>query len=545
MKLTIMHLHRELVTEEFKLEKGRSRILYMETRLSQLAGYGLVAQLVMPGGEVVDRVSTAFDMVNHFSEAPRYGFLCDFGPSELGNERDVDFLLKMHMNLVQFYDWMYRHDQLVPRESTYTDPLGRTLSLEVVKEKIRCVQKHGMQAIGYGAIYASLKDFFEEHPDWGLYQNDGTVYSLAEIFHIMDISPTSPWVSHITREFRAVIKLGFDGLHLDQYGFPKKALTQQGEVVDLARCFTPFISKVREAVSQENEDTALIFNNVSNFPTYATATAEQDVIYIEVWSPVVSYRDLKVLIDQARHHASQNDTPKQVILAAYLAAFQQESEFSQREAEIGALLTMAVIFANGAYHLLFGENRRVLTEGYYPNNGQMSDAFAQEARDYYDFIVRYRELLFSTDLVDLSLTHTGGYNTEIGRDNEFEFAVDGVDVVFSPHGDAGTVWTLVKENTGHVVVNFINLLGIDDARWNSGKKGAPKPVDKLRVQALVPEGVSGVYYASPHLDQGQPQELPTKMITSTNGHMLEVEVPRLDIWGMLYFEKKGPVPHAI
>ncbi|MCK9524600.1 MAG: glycoside hydrolase family 66 protein [Limnochordia bacterium] len=535
VEVVLTHLHLELAKETFPLEEGRYHTLHLATSFEKSAGYGLVAKLSTFQGEILDHMSTAFDVAHHFGEAPRYGFLCDFGPEQLGDVEDIEFLNKMHINLVQFYDWMYRHDKLVSEEPIYTDPLGRTMSQAVIQEKIKKAHEHGMQTIGYGAIYASLGDFFEEHRDWGLYQNDGTVYSLAEIFHIMDISPGSPWNSHIIEEFRKVIRFGFDGIHLDQYGFPKKALNSKGEVVDLACCFTPFISEVREAVAQERDDVALIFNNVSNFPTYATANAKQDVIYIEVWSPITEYRDLKLLIDQARHHGSHNETPKQVILAAYLAAFQAKSEFSQREAEVGALLTMAVIFASGAYHLLFGENKRVLTEGYYPNNGGMSDVFVQEVRGYYDFIVRYRELLFSADLVDLSLTHTGGYSKEIGRDNEFEFAADGV--VFSPHGDLDTVWTIVKENSDHVVINLINLLGVEDGCWNAGKKATPQPVEKIRVRALIPEGVAGVHYASPSCNHGQLQELEAKRVKSTNGHMFEVELPRLDLWGMVYFVK--------
>lgn len=530
VQLTLTHLHQEVATETLLLEDSQTHTLCLNTTLSGSTGYGLEAKLFTASGDMADSGWTAFDITSHWSEAPRYGFLCHFGPEELGDRSDVEFLQKMHINLVQFYDWMYRHDHLVTEQTTYTDPLGRKLSRQVVEEKIEAVNQHGMQAIAYGAIYASLGDFFQEHRDWALYQNDGTAYTLAGIFHIMDISPGSPWNSHIIDEFLKVIKLGFNGLHLDQYGFPKKGFTSQGELIDMASCFAPFIDTVRDAVSLVNTNTGLIFNNVSNYPTYATASAKQDVIYIEVWTPITDYRDLKVLIDNARQHGGE----KQVILAAYLSAFQNNSEYSQREAEIGALVTMAVIFANGAYHLLFGENQRVLTEGYYPNNGAMSDSFIQEARDYYDFIVCYRELLFSADLLDLSFTHTGGYNSEIGRDNEFEFVKAGVR--FAPHGDVNTIWTLVKENEQYVVINLINLLGIEDARWNSGKEKAPTPVEEIKVRALIPEGVSEVYYASP--DNKQAQLLPAREVASTNGHMVEVEIPRLDIWGLLYFVKR-------
>lgn len=54
---------------------------------------------------------------------------------------------------------MYRHDDLVPPEDTFTDLMGRELSLQVVKEKIALCHSYGMKAMAYGAIYAASKDF--------------------------------------------------------------------------------------------------------------------------------------------------------------------------------------------------------------------------------------------------------------------------------------------------------------------------------------------------------------------------------------------------
>lgn len=529
-RVIVSHLHQPVYSQIFELGSENKTVLTLDTTLTQSTGFGVEVELLDAQNQVIDSKQTAFDLAEHWKEAPRYGFLCEFGSDQLGKMENVEFLQKLHLNVVQFYDWMYRHDKLVPENETFTDPLGRTMSLDVIREKIQALHDRGMKAIAYGAIYAALEDFLAEHPDWGLYQNDGQPYSLADIFYIMDISPGSAWNEHIINEYKQVIELGFDGIHLDQYGFPKKALSKEGTVVDLSHCFTPFINQVKGELREVNPDVGLIFNNVTDFPTYATGSAEQEAVYIEVWSPINDYRDLKTLIDKAKFHAGE----KQVILAAYLPSFGAGSIYSQNEAEKGALITMAAIFANGAYHLLIGEDRKVLTEGYYPNYGKMSPEFTRRVRSYYDFIVRYRELLFSSELLDLTFTHCGGYNTEIGRDNEFEFEKEGG--TFAPHGKLDTVWTIVKENQDYVVVNLVNLLDIGNDLWNAGKQQGTT-LEQITVKGLVVEGVSQVYYASPDINDGKCIELPMRSYKSTNGYMVEVEVPKLDVWGMLYFVK--------
>ena len=43
----------------------------------------------------------------------RYGFLSDFSSGD-GDRLDVEWMRDLHLNAVQFYDWMYRHDRLLP-----------------------------------------------------------------------------------------------------------------------------------------------------------------------------------------------------------------------------------------------------------------------------------------------------------------------------------------------------------------------------------------------------------------------------------------------
>ena len=182
-------------------------------------------------GILVTTASTSFDIVSNWRKSTRYGFLADFHTRESGDEEDVKWLNKMHLNLVQFYDWMYKHDDLVSETSVYTDLMGRELNLDVVKEKVALCHQYGMKALAYGAVYAASKSFAELHPDWALYQSNGLVYDFINIFTIMNIAEQCPWHAHIIAEYkRAVERVDFDGIHLDTYGFPKTGISHSAVI---------------------------------------------------------------------------------------------------------------------------------------------------------------------------------------------------------------------------------------------------------------------------------------------------------------------------
>lgn len=87
--------------------------------------------------------------------------------------------------------------------------------------------------------------------------------------------------------------------------------------------------------------------------------------------------------------------------------------------------------------LLLGENNAVLTEAYYSDYYKIQNKdFTQKMRNYYDFIVAYEELLFDSELIDNTMTYTGGINEE--------YIFEGSD--FSVKAEANKVWTQVKGN---------------------------------------------------------------------------------------------------
>lgn len=416
-------------------------------------GYQVAVRVEHPGGE--ESSLTALLAANHWREAPRYGFLSEFGLDRPQAWR-IQELAKYKITMVQFYDWMYRHYCFVPPQDEFEDAMGRRLSLATVRERIEECHARGISAIAYGAVYGPEPELTDEHPDWVLRDGDGQELSLIDLFYITDLRSGSSWRKHILGEFeRAVRELGFDGIHMDQYGFPKWSYAASGEAVDLAECFAEVINEAGELL-RDRYEAGVVFNAVNAWPLERVACTHQEAVYIEVWPPHERYRDLVDLIRRGRDLSG-----KQVVLAAYLEPFREGGE----GAENGALLATAVIAAAGGFHLLLGEGDAVLRDPYYPNHGRLTPTFVRRLRRYYDHSAAFHHYLFGPDLLDVTTSYVGGVNSEVSLEGP----------AFSPHPDSGTVWLSVKKSGARLVVNLVNLSAAKEDGWNRAKD-EPEPV---------------------------------------------------------------------
>ncbi|GKX31592.1 hypothetical protein SH1V18_40720 [Vallitalea longa] len=470
---------------------------------------------------------TSFDVLEHWKVRPRYGFLSDFYKEDEKDEKDVLQMLKYHINVVQFYDWMYRHEDLIPKKPYFMDLLDRKLSREAIIDKINSCHTYNMAAIGYGCIYASSKDFYEKHKEWGLYTNDDKPQNLGEWFYIMNIDESSPWTKHIINQYElAIHELDFDGIHLDTYGFPKTAysiLDNDKKLVRLNEQFLPFINKTYNKLSSIKPDIGLIFNAVGNWAIEAVAPSKQAACYIEVWDPQSKYRHLFELIHRAKELSG-----KQVILAAYMKCFDKKYDYSPESCLNSLLLTTAVITASGGFQLVLGEENGVLCDPYYVNYGKLTDGQGEKVRSYYDFIVRYGDILYDMDAVDISMTHANGINTE--------YLFSGSD--FSSYPTEHSIWTQIREVNEYKVIHLINMVGIDNDVWNEEKNNKPKEIEGIQIKALIDEQVMGVYYASPDNESISSVEVEYTTESLERGNYICFEVPKLEFWGMVYIKVK-------
>jgi dextranase len=399
-------------------------------------------------GVEAEGTRTAVEVIAAPFRRLRYGFVSDF-PTGRDVTGVIDNVRRLHLNAIMFYDWMYRHAELLPPEEEFDDALGRHVSLGVVRSLVAALQAVGSLPIGYAAVYAAGREHWPEWSEDGLYHADGTPWRLGDDF-LWLVDPSSErWLEHFVADLAvARERIGFAGFHLDQFGWPKAAARKDGSLVDLAEAFPALIERVRTGLGA----TGLIFNNVNDFPTWATAGAPQDAVYVEVWPPHDSLDHLAELVTKAKGLAPE----KAVALAAYLSIFSEE-EASARDA---MRLLLATVFAHGGTCLLHGEEDAVLVDPYYVRHHRMDPVSLEAARAYYDFAVRYGDLLFDPAAVDVSRTHFGGINEEV----RIESAVP-----VSANCAPGALWTRIVELHSGLLVHLIDLSSQDSVLWNAAK----------------------------------------------------------------------------
>jgi len=488
-------------------------------------GYGVEAVAASAGDDAADpagRVAarTALDVLPDPLARPRYGFVSDYAPG-----RDVagvaDQARRLHLNAVQFYDWMYRHARLLPPagaakepDRTFGDALGREVSLGSVQRLVDAVHGAGSLAFGYAAVYAVGREAWPEWRDHGLFHPDGRPWTLGQDF-LWNVDPTSePWLRHFTAELRASREsVGFAGFHLDQYGAPKRALRADGSRVDLAAAFPALVGRV----AAEVPGARIIFNNVNDFPTWSTAGPPQAATYIEVWPPHTRLAHLGGLVARARALAP-GTAP---ILAAYLSAY----EGDEAAASAAERLALATAWSHGGGALLHGEADAVLTEAYYVRHARLGAASLDATRRSYDFAVRYGDLLFDASAIDVTRTELGGVNQEIRVEAPVDVGSD---------GDAGTLWVRALRGARGLVLHLIDLSGQDDDRWDAGKRP--------------PAGLSGVHVhvqrdgpRPPRFLFADPDASPAMraLPSRPEGEHDVVELPRLGAWALLWVTDGG------
>jgi dextranase len=453
-------------------------------------GYGARAELMDEAGRTAAVACTALDVRPDWTAFPRYGFLTDFSPDRADAASTVEALARYHINGLQFYDWQYRHECLLPHDPNYVDPLGRRSSLSVVEEFIAAAHSHGMAAMPYLAVYAASIEFWRAHPEWALYDAKRRPIPFGDNFlGLMNPTPDGPWARHLVNECARVLSaLPFDGLHVDQYGDPKIAFDAAGQPVDMPAAFAGFVG----ALKAVHPRAAVLFNAVGNWPIEALAASPQNFAYIEVWPPATSYADLQQIVTGARRLSGG----RPVVIALYLAA----------DRPVNIRLADALIFSCGGTRIELGERERLLSDPYFPKHQPLSAELKATLRRYYDFAVRYGDLI--------------GPSAEAST--EFQ--------VIAPRG----VWTLSRVSPGWLTVCLINMTHLDGARWDEVHPAPPGLAD-IAVRVVVPRAVHQVWWATP--DRDRPE---LSLATwDTEARSVRATIPFLEYWAILAFQLDG------
>ena len=424
----------------------------------------------------------------------------------------------MHLNAALFYDWAYRHSQLVPPAAHYVDPLGQERDLGAVNRMAVTLAEAGTVPLGYSAVYAIGSDEVAEWADSLLLRADGEPYRLGEDFLVL-VDPAEPrWLEHYLGQLERVLaETELRGFHLDQFGWPKFATRGDDARVDLAGSFVTLLEAVRERMPKAR----FMFNNVNDFPTLATAPAPQDATYIEVWAPHDRLQDLATLATNAR--TARLEHPP--ILSAYLSCYGD----GEPRATNAAALVMATVFSHGASHLLLGEGGHALTDPYYPRNHVLSAESVDQFALWYDFETRYGDLLFDAAAQDVTESFTGGINNDV--------VFGGAS--FSTKAAPATVWTHIVRTPLGLVIHLVNLVGQTETAWDAGKNPVVEVTGATLELSLVGDGAS-VWFAGPHApdfvelrSSGKATSTQTDALSADQSSAM-FELPPLDVYSIVF-----------
>lgn len=490
-----------------QVHPGQSRV---ELGTFPVGGYGVT----------VGQSTTAFDVLEDRWARPRYGFVATLDGSVPVPDVQRTFR-RFHLSAAQLYDWAYRHSTLLPPQDVYLDPLGQQRDLRAISALAGELSAVGVEPLGYVAVYAIGADEVSAWADALLLRPDGEPYRLGEDFLVLVDPGHERWRDHLLGQLEQVVeRTAIRGFHLDQYGWPKVARRGDGAPVDLAASFTGFLESVRERLPEA----PFMFNNVNDFPTHATATAPQSATYIEVWDPHTTLRDLGELASRARQQRPEHPP----ILSAYLSCYVGGPEESATRA---AMLVLATAASHGATHLLLGEDGHALTDPYYPRNHTLAPESVEALVPWYDFVVRYGDLLHDPAAVDVTRHYTGGINEDV------VVHADGLRVGVDP--EAGALWTRVVRTPLGWAVHLINLRGQHDTVWDAPK--APvEPVVGARIRLSFADEATTVRAASPEL----PDLVRLEPLGHVRGHQddalsagqggVEFELPPLGLWTVVW-----------
>jgi dextranase len=262
--------------------------------------------------------ATAVDVSSTWTHFPRFGTLTSYGTGTTAASADAEvatLVRKYHINALQFYDWMWRHENPVQHNtdgslpSTWTSWNGDVISTSAVKAYISAAHNHSAAALPYSMSYAALAGYPTASPgvssSWGLnYASNGTPWAFqmhngdpATTLDMMNPANTS-WQNYITGKYAdQVTSMGFDGTHLDQLGNWGAMKDTSGASVNLESGLASLAAAAKAKLATTSGKIVGI-NAVDGFGGSDIASGRNtDYLYSELWDNHETYQTIKTYLD--------------------------------------------------------------------------------------------------------------------------------------------------------------------------------------------------------------------------------------------------------
>ncbi|AQT69212.1 Cycloisomaltooligosaccharide glucanotransferase precursor [Anaerohalosphaera lusitana] len=492
---------------------------------------------------------SAIDVSSDWKRYPRYGYITEFY-SSTPTSRNTEMLDQLsrdyHINSLQYYDWMWRHENVIQRDSSgnidspWTDWRNASISFNILQDSIAKANDRSIAPMPYFQIYMALDNYQQisgVSEQWGIYSdtNHNNQYSHDAGVNMWLFNPANMnWQDHLCGEYTdALTSMNWSGLHIDQLGDigGGNYYDYWGNSVNMEWALKSMLDRSKDHLdylettnpSVQGRD-ALIFNivdgSVGGWAVDEALASKTDIIYSELWDND-TYGGVTDFIEYAKARTSG----KPVILAAYINRYENTGGYFDTDS---VLLADAAFFASGAYHLELGDGEHMLAQEFFPARDKLiPNDLRPRLKDYYNFITAYQQLLFAPDLVSgdagLQWISTPGYNLS---------------------GDAAgnTIWFLNRRTADAEIYHLINLLG-NDNQWRNVANTPPlrnNVTAKLRLGPNV--YISGIYLASPDIDHGIMQPLSYIESADPQGDYVSLTLPSLEYWDMIYVDRTIVAP---
>jgi dextranase len=538
LELQCMHLEKPVATlgpVPVTLGAGETKSVTLRwlPPADDFQGYAVCARLIQPGGVMREERSSAVDVSSTWTKYPRYGYISECLPqSRIDSDTELRELKDFHINGLQFYDCLYKHEQ--PLAGTVSQPApswyntsNKLTSRQTMLDLINGGHHYGIAAMQYDLLYGAWAGYEQNgvDPIWGMWKDPAhqkqeslpmpAGWATPQIY-LFDAG-NSAWLNYLIARMRDLFAAyPLDGWQVDQVGDLEPEFTYAGARIDAGAEFRPFLNKAKAELGK-----TIIFNNVGGYALDdCAANSTEDAVYVECWpwTGQKTYADLKRMID----HVRDLSHGKGVILAAYMDSTYSD-QFAGKQPGVfnppGVLLTDAAIFASGGCHIELGDGSHMLDRVYFANwNLSLQPSLAEQVRRYYDFLVAYENVLRG-DLVS----------------NNNSLVLSGVPS--GPSGDPGQVWTFAKSGIGCQAIQLINFVGEQNADWADDHANYPAPTPLANIVAKYYCGaipVRRLYWASPDADSCRLRPLSFTAGSDTGGAYIQFTLPSLDYWDMVY-----------
>ncbi len=453
-----------------------------------------------------------FTVRRHQGEDPIMGFATSFGSTQ--QESVLSWLRRLRCTVVQVYDWMESYSKPLATTNLYRDPLGRPIERDQLEQLITGIRGSGAVAQAYAPVIAADDKFAADHPEWRLFRSDGAPQSLGDLLQIMNPG-NSGWQQHWIESYGdAVDELGFNGFHLDTYGYPRVALNSVGETVSVADGYADFVGAVREARPND----VISFNQVNGVPRAFAPPTSPSFRYVEVWPPNDKWRHIEGLLQRgAGNRPVHGDT-----LALYPPVWGDDRNSALRT----GILSEAIITVLGANTLIWGDDNGVLCHPYYVNHEQLRGQEIATVLEWHRFGLRCRDLFKGR-------TDTSWY--ELDDENASVIVLSSTKASPEPVGDA--LFVRVIRSDEEVVVSVLDLSGSVDGSWSSGT--GPGTCTSAKVSILVDAPDKWQAEASVlGRDEGRFTSLETSVVSMREGRGVSCDIRIDGGWSVLRLATK-------